>query len=318
MSHVRDHHEPRLDHAAAAAWYARLRSDSCDAAERSAFDAWMSADTANRLAYADIAAAAWAAEQAPGIAESDSVPVVTSARPAGHGPPAWTRLMVALLAVSLLWLLPLGHWWDDARSDWVTGRGEVREQVLEDGTRLWLAADSAVSHDFRDDRRRLQLLRGAVYVQVVSDPARPFVIESGDVSATALGTRYSVSRRGAHRVAVEEGRVAVAHSGATEQLVAGEALVCAANGCAGERVSSSDVASWRDGVLRFERSGLAEVVEALGAHLSRPVLVLTDLDAGVRVTAVVQAKDAESALRSICQRHGLSLQKWGPWWVVRA
>lgn len=304
-------HLPSRDRSAAAEWFVRLRAETCDASQRAAFEAWMAADLQHRLAYAEVAAVAFAAEQtADGIR--------FSVAPAVHSRRVAVRWAAAVLSLGLIWFLPVDRWWDDARADWVSARGEMRELALSDGTRLWLAADSAVSQDFDDNRRRLELHRGAVYVQVVSDPARPFVIEAGTLSATALGTRYLVSRYGADRVEVEEGRVAVAHPRARTELVAGEVLDCLADGCRQQSVSTADVATWRNGMLRFENARLADVIDVLRSHMSRRVIVLGSPDVQPRITALIPGEDAESALRSLCQRHGLTLQQWGSWLIVRA
>lgn len=305
---------PPLDHSAAADWFVRLRGDDADPQLRRAFEAWMSADLGHRLAYADVAAAAWAAEQVSGeiALPSDRVPQARRVRW-----PVARYAIASLLGLALVWLLPTWRGWDDMRADWVTASSEVREIALEDGSRLWLDADSAVSQDFSAEQRRIVLLRGALYVQVKANPARPFVVDAESMTATALGTRYSVSRYGDGSVAVEEGRVAVERGAQRIEIVAGQSVDCDAVTCA-QQSGSAEVAVWRNGLLKFESAELSEVVATLRAHMRTRVIVWGDIRTDVKVTALIPSQDAESALRSLCERHGLRLQQWGGWLVVRS
>ena len=316
MKHSTDSHYPPLDHAAAAEWHVRMRGEESDQQLRRAFEAWLSADLRHRLAYADVSAAAWATEQMP--QNVDIQPASLTHRARFSRVPAARYLLASLLGLALVWLLP--HWrgWDDMRADWVTARGEVRELALEDGSRLWLDADSAVSQQFAADERRIVLLRGTLFVAVEPNPDRPFVVDADGLTATALGTRYSVSRYGNGSVEVEEGRVAVQRNNQRLEISAGESVDCDPVDCRLGSPTSGDVASWREGLLRFEDAALGEVIDTLRAHLDTRVLVLGTIDPKLKVTALIPSQNAERALRSLCERNGLRVQHWGGWLVVRS
>ena len=309
--------ERSSDHAQAAEWFVRLRAEDCDAAERQAFERWLATDDRRRLAYADVAAAAWALEQQPAdVGETRSPPP----RRRDAWRPSARFALAAMFGLALLWLAPTRYWWTSFNADWVSQRAEVRQLLLEDGSQVWLGADSALSQRFDGGRRVLELHRGTVFAEVMPDAGRPFIVEAGGLSAQALGTRYSVSRYSDAliEVEVEEGRVAVASGDQRRELLAGDALDCQPAACRARTLGPTEVAEWRNGMLRFEDVPLSEVIATLRAHLDKPVIVLSDPVLSTPVTALIPSQQSEAALRSLCARHGLRLEAWGTWLVVRA
>src|SRR6185295_10108658 len=137
-------------------------------------------------AYADVADTGFALDQA--------APRVEIVAP---GAPAWTRLLAVAatiaLAVGIALLGP--HAWQDLRSDARTAAGVLTTRALPDGSSLKLDTDSAVALDFAGSKREVELMRGALAVEVVKDPTRPFRVHAGAVEATAVGTKYVVARQ---------------------------------------------------------------------------------------------------------------------------
>lgn len=86
-------------------------------------------------------------------------------------------------------------------------------QVLEDGSIVELKEGAAISVDYSAQRRRVTLLRGEGYFQVVRDVNRPFSVQAGGVVAEALGTAFTVDLRSQRvEVLVTSGKVAVKNS----------------------------------------------------------------------------------------------------------
>jgi ferric-dicitrate binding protein FerR (iron transport regulator) len=74
-----------------------------------------------------------------------------------------------------------------------TPRGRKYSIRLSDGTRVWLNAGSSMRFpvDFGPGSRDVAVT-GEVYLEVSPDKERPFVVESGSVKITVLGTRFDV------------------------------------------------------------------------------------------------------------------------------
>jgi len=92
-----------------------------------------------------------------------------------------------------------------------TGPAQSRDIVFSDGSRVSLGADSAVSVRFDAEHRLVQLDRGEASFAVAHDPSRPFKVEAGVGTVTALGTQFTI-HRGLDRVTVTvtEGTVLLA------------------------------------------------------------------------------------------------------------
>ena len=94
------------------------------------------------------------------------------------------------------------------RQRYGTAVGATRVISLPDGSRLTLDTDSQVEVTIDGKARTVQLERGQAFFEVAHDRQRPFVVDTGRLSVTAVGTAFSVRRVGSDiRVVVAEGTV---------------------------------------------------------------------------------------------------------------
>lgn len=179
-------------------------------ARRAELEAWLVEDRRNRGAYLRAQAALLAME----AAVRQGSPLVESGNDIEYGPlpdpchPGWMRRLP--LAASFAAVMVLGvaafllHPWHGAAPT---------QQVmnLQDGSVVTLAEGAKVRVDMSGHIRRITLLGGMATFRVAKDRKRPFVVSSGQVSAQATGTVYSVSRvnEAGATVAVAEGGVLV-------------------------------------------------------------------------------------------------------------
>jgi transmembrane sensor len=314
--HDTDHRDDS-PHEEAARWHVRLRETPGVAETERALAAWLDADVAHRLAYADVCAASFACEQ---VFASDPHAATRHGAPAFGGPPRPLRqpataasrrhrrtwFAVALAASVVVAMLVPGISLS-LRADHIGQPGLVQQHTLEDGSVLRLDGASAVRVRYQGDTRRVDVLRGAVHVDVRPDPARPFVVRSGDLEAQALGTRYAVAREtGLHRVTVDAGRVAVRiGDGEAVELAAGAMLTAPLSGD-GFRLSEAGVSGsgWVRGQLVFSATPFEDAVAAMARHLPERV-VLTRTTATDPVTAVAPVAEARQLLDRLGNERGL-------------
>ena len=140
---------------------------------------------------------------------------------------------------------------------YATAKGERRDVVLADGTRIALSTDTHLSVVMRRDRRELTLASGEAAFTVVHDASRPFTVHVGDRVLRDIGTEFDAVRRdGLITVSVREGMVSMerpddAHrrvtlgpgSRAEHREGSQEVMVLAAN--------VEDAFSWRTGRLIY-------------------------------------------------------------------
>ncbi|GAB4065097.1 FecR family protein [Ancylobacter sonchi] len=277
----------------AAGWVARLQSRDATDEDRRDFRDWLKLDPANEAAFEELRSL-WGELQAVPV-RPDRLKKLRRSRAAIIG----NLVAIALIAALATTLYQMGFI-DRLRADHYTSVGEVAHFTLEDGTRIDLNTDSAVRVLYSATERRIELLRGEAFFEVTRNPARPFVVDDGSLSATALGTRYGVRRDenfgGAAQV--EEGRVEVVSAHARVVLGPGEMARVARDGTLD--VETGDISgrsAWRDGKLVFSGQPLRDVLETLQRYRHGRIVVLDDAAANLKVSGIFDLRDTDEALQ---------------------
>lgn len=294
---------------AAIGWWVRLDAGALSHAELLAFRAWIARDPAHEAAFEDICDL-W----------GDLESLRHLRLPPGKALRPWRKRWPAAAAG----VLALGLWLasDDLfilwRADFSTGTGEVRAVTLEDGSRLELNARTAVTKDFSGGQRRLILLRGEAWFDAAPDPSRPFTVEAGGGTATALGTSFVIATEKARtEVTVTEHKVMVAAAGqavmagAGEQTAYGPGLPVLPPYAA----DTDRVASWRRGKLIFQDQPLGEVVAKLDRYHRGLFWVAPSLR-DRRVSGVFSTAKPLEAIRAIELSLGLRAIHLGDYFVL--
>ena len=272
---------------AAADWHTRWEQ-GLDEAEAHELAQWLDADPAHARRFARLHAGLQdvrhITSQHREVSKAAATPVArhsTRRRARWRGgfprPAVLALCAVLLLAGRAAWLqLP------SFDQGYTAARGQQLEVALPDGSALNLDAQTRARVSLYADRREVHLSEGQAMFQVAPDPDRPFHVLAGAARITVLGTRFSVRYQpdaqgiGRVTVAVEEGRVHVAgqipnggaeRDGATD-LLAGQGVAVGADGRvdAVATVSAAAIAPWRQGMLRFEHTPLAEALAEMGRY----------------------------------------------------
>ena len=243
---------------------------SADAA-RASLQQWRTRDQHHADAI-DVAQRLWDATD--GSALREAVP-----RPGRTDPQARRRAMqlLGLAGAALLTAGGARWWWQQPTLALAlqTGHGQLRDQVLPDGTELGMAARTALSVTYYRDRREVRLVRGEVRFKVAPDAVLPFTVHTDWGQVRVLGTVFTVGvRASGMEVAVAEGRVGVWQGAQAADgppalvLQAGDGVRADSQGL-GRRVAvqPEDVGAWRRGWLVFEDTPLPEVVERWNDYL---------------------------------------------------
>lgn len=151
-------------------------------------------------------------------------------------------------------------------------KGQKSKIHLPDGSVVMLNAGSTLKYpdEFDENIRELELL-GEAYFEVAKDRIRPFVVTSGEVSTTALGTEFNVKafpEENIVEVALTEGEVKVAAISTDDQeyyLHPGEKVRFdkTMEGFMKTNFVDKEVTSWKNGIIYFKDASMKEVFSKL-------------------------------------------------------
>lgn len=296
----------------AAQWAARLDAGDMSQGDRIACDAWcrehpLHGRTLNRMRAFDARVA-----NAQDF-EREALNTMLAQRRS-------RRLGRSLLAVAVLvvagWAGIQSDYVRDRFPDYQTGRGELRTASLDDGSKIVLDTNGAIRVDMRGARRQVRLIRGQLLAKVVKDPTRPFVVETADGTAIALGTSFTVRREaGSTLVTVVESRVRVCPGKIADEqecrvLAAGErARITPTQIFAQSPVDPSVAALWSSGWLEADDQDVADVLTELARYSERPIRFDRASLRGVKVTGSFPLRDIDRAAEGIARSAALRVHR---------
>lgn len=151
---------------------------------------------------------------------------------------------------------------------YVPRRGEYSLQ-LSDGTRVFLNADSRLKYPeaFGKGQREVEL-SGEAYFEVSRDVTRPFIVKVGDMRVRVLGTVFNINAYGEYpeiRTTLVNGKVNVECPGKVLELLPGEqaCLDRFSQLLHKEKVNVALYTAWKDGLFKFERESLENIMTIL-------------------------------------------------------
>jgi len=326
----------------AADWAVLLADDPDDADQRRAFNTWLNASPLNAEVWARtlriheqlgaLSAATrdrWPATAPGGRRENPAIFIRSdSGRRKAAGiarywharahSVRWVPLAV-VTCLALVFLLP--QLTLRLSADYFTGTGEQQTLVLADGSRLFLAPESAVDIAFSGGGRSVRLLAGSAFFEVQPDAGRPFHVDAGETRTTVLGTAFNVDKTDSGAVvSVAHGRVRVEDRSLfprlSENLGAGDRLaVTRERGGSLTHTPPEEIALWRSGELVARNMTISAVVESFRRYYSGVILVAEPL-ASQRVTGLYRLDDPVDTLADMAEAHGATLRRVGPWLLV--
>lgn len=308
--------------AEAAEWASLIDSRSADADELMAYGKWRDADPRHRetidrmLSFDPLGQVTGFERRALDHAMRSRAKTAAGMRRGG------AALSVLLIAAGG-WLALRSDAVQDRFPTYQTPVGSVQQADLADGSILSIDTGSAVRTAMAPDVRRVRLIRGRLLAEVSRNPARPFVVETAEGTATALGTAFTVSRDGRSTLV----EVASSHVRVCAQMT----VTCRILGpgqrarIAGGQVAMlttepvARIGQWASGWLEADDQDLVQVVEQLNHYRSDPVRYDPVTLAGIRVTGSYPLTDPSRALQALGKTPGAALVKRsdGAWHIVR-
>ena len=150
-------------------------------------------------------------------------------------------------------------------------RGQKATIFLSDGSKVKLNSSSSIRYasDFGQENRNIELV-GEAFFEVAENPDLPFVVKSGDVTTTALGTSFNIRSYSYQKdveVALVTGKTKVSTLEGKKEyaLLPGQSAIFNK----GDRSFVKSVfqpriaLAWKDGILYFKNASFREVMKTL-------------------------------------------------------
>lgn len=291
----------------AAGWFARLRRGDLSEEDLRDFESWRRRTPEHEQAWIEVThlwsdPAIIAAARVAGSA----FPTCGAARRSAAPRRGLMTAAVGLLgAIACLFLVRPDLVLQLQADDW-TATGEQRSVQLPDGSGVTLNTRTAIATEFLGQTRRIKLLAGEAFFRVSPDPQKPFLVESHNMVARALGTAFLVKEEGdGLQVAVIEGSVDVhlRDAGSSHiELNGGQQVAIARDHLSPPTTANPEVlTAWLRGRLVFDSAPLSQVINELNRyHAGRIVLVGTDIRQ-IQVSGTYHLSDTSAIVDTLVQ-----------------
>ena len=286
----------------AQAWVVRLASGQVSERDAQVFRHWCGRSRAHATAFAEARAVWGAMAPAARAVKRAQQPVNTARR-------AWLGGAVAA-SLGLLVLRPPTDLWPAVAglgADYATGTGEQREVALDGGVLVQMNTQTRFdAAPAQDGTAALVLLAGEAEFQAGLRGAARLRVQAGDGSVSAGSARFNIRLFGQEVcVTCLAGRLRVVQNGNDAELAAGEQLrYRPAHFGITRTVRAGEVSAWRQRLLVFKQSTLAEVVAEVNRYRPGKLILNSDTLGKTRVQASFSLDRLDDVIALIQDAYG--------------
>lgn len=320
----------------AAGWIAREDRGPLEAREARSLEQWLASSKEHRAAYVRSQAALayldmnMAQEKADGLPLFMKPDLDNSSRGVSRRNFLWygggIGAAAAAAASAAFFLLKA----ETPTVTYAARRGEILPVSLPDGTIVTLDTNSVIAVKFLPQARKVELRSGRALFDVAKDKARPFIVTSGGLNVTAVGTKFVVrnTNKRPTDVLVQEGIVDVGpHIETIRSARSAEAIpvrvganmrvVASATGSALNVISVDPVAlshesAWQQGVFEVELETLASVAEEYARYSDTHIVIPDPKIAALTINGRFLASDPLGFAKAAASSFNLKLEINGP------
>lgn len=227
------------------------------------------------------------------------------------------RIAASVVLVSALALM---YWFisRDPEVSYLTrsvGAGEPAVFELPDGSLIHLNAQSSIVYPatFEQAAQREVLLTGEAFFEVKRDENKPFVIRSGTLTTTVLGTTFDIRAypdQPEFTVTVASGKVQVASDKQKVLLEANDQVSYTRAGGTMERhqVTSNADWSWKDGILVLDNQPVVEAIRMLERRYGVEIALRDVQNATCRINGKYKNNNLVDILESLKFIYGITYE----------
>lgn len=190
----------------------------------------------------------------------------------------------------------------------VTKAGEKKTFILEDGTKVCLAPQSAVKYPAKFSKaKRILELEGQAYFEVSKNPHRPFVVHTSTLNVQVLGTHFNVSsykRQNLTTVSLLEGKVNVTlEEDDTEEYSLKPGQELSFNHLSHQvyqhALDSTAVTGWMTNTLVFKNEKLSDAAKRIEQMYNVKIVFADQATADARLYAKFKNDSLKNVLETI-------------------
>lgn len=309
MSAAEFPHAAKATDLEAAGWLERRSDAQWRAEDEAAFEAWLNASPANRVAYLRLDAGWRRAES-----------LIDMPAPRAGILPMMFKLAAAFAVVAMLGAASAYVLLKPHDRTYSTGVGQHETVSFADGSKIELNTSTVLRARMTTSERIVWLEKGEAYFQVRHDPAHPFVVMAGDRRVTDLGTKFLVRRDSRKfEVAVMQGRVwldAMDKKPQTQVALLSQGDIATATPKAitvtHESLQKLGTAlGWRKGVLIFSHATLAEAAREFNRYNKRQIVFADDKSGERLIGGTFPATDVDAFTNAVQIAFGLHVKNDG-------
>ena len=214
---------------------------------------------------------------------------------------------------------PLDYWTADTRN-----RSQSWQQHrLSDHTQIQIAGKGAYNLQYNAQQRVVQLLQGAILVDVAKDAARPFIIQTEHVQIKALGTRFMVTHTTDQTVlTMLESRVEVQstqQSQASIVVEAGQQIRINAAGFVEDHPTPINPQlfeqAWQQHILVANGESVVEILDILALYYDGKLSFDRTALASLKLTATLPLDRVDESLEILAKELNLKLNNSVPFYI---
>ena len=305
--------------AEAAEWFMVLSSGNVRPDETAQWQAWLASHPDHQMAWSRVEFYTDKFKSLP----PQAAYAVTEALNAPNLNRRRMLLSMALFGIVGMsgWQVSRGRYWQEWLADQHTALGENKTITLADGSSVVLDSGSAVNVDFSVNLRRLQLVKGEIYIETAPDTVswkRPFVVDTLQGRVEALGTRFSVSQHeNRTQVAVFQDAVEIQPADAMtvkQTLRAGQQAQFATNHIEPIHQHSQDKPAWTQGFIVADDLPLSEFLLQLSRYRPGYITCAPEI-ADLRIIGSYPLKDTDKILAFLEANLPVKLSHPLPFWI---
>ena len=304
---------PQAIHDSAVAWIARLDRSGEDPLAQAELDAWLAGDQRRQGAFLR-AHAAWVmldrARALRGVRHDEP--------PQAIGPGAWLSRRKLVWGGSAAAAAFVGvELWQEPPERIETAVGEIRWVPLSDGSLAAVNTQTKLAVRIEPRKRKVALAEGEAWFQVAKDPARPFIVEAGEVRVKAIGTAFLVHRTDSGAdVQVTEGVVEAWSAGKATNVrriaAGGRTFVSDRTGPEPVVAASAEIdrtLSWRNGELIFDGDTVAEAAAEFNRYNLVKIEIVDPELASEKMIGRFRTNEPETFVHAVASLLGARVEK---------
>ena len=255
------------------------------------------------------------------------MPVKTVTKKKSYAP--YLVAATIIIATGILWLSTRSSNEKTSIASFLTRKGTNRSEskflLLEDSTQVWLNAASSLEFpDQFEKKKREVYLSGEAYFDVKHADKVPFIIHTGTISTTVLGTAFNIKAYPGEKnitIAVSRGRVKITRKDGWEiTLTKGQQVKLNEKdeSSSEKMVLPETIAGWHQGIIAYDDEALVDIIADMervynvNIHLLDPVIV------GLHIsTSFKKEIGVEQALQVLCRVTDSKLSKDGNDYLIQ-